>query len=350
MFGQSPENVLLIANESSPVSKSIAEYYARKRGVPADQVCYLRVTTDEQISREVYTSRIVAGVKRCLAGVRLRGRIRYFVTTLGVPLGIQTGGSGMSNESAAVDSELTTLYRDLRGRPAPTAGPLQNPFFQQRRTAFDPVGLEMYLVTRLAGYDFADVRKMIDRSLEARNRGTVVLDMRNGSDEAGEDWLRDAAIRLPQERVRLDQGRGVLYREQEVIGYASWGSNDPNRKQRWVGFGFLPGAIVTEYVSTNGRTFARPPADWNLSTWNGKDQPKWFAGSPQSLTADYIHAGATGASGHVYEPYLQFCPRPDILFPEYLGGRNLVESYYLAMPAISWMNIVVGDPLCRLRN
>ena len=50
-----------------------------------------------------------------------------------------------------------------------------------------------------------------------------------------------------------------MYGEKQVIAYASWGSNDPNRKQRHLGFEWLPGAIATEYVSTNGRTFAKPP-------------------------------------------------------------------------------------------
>ena len=111
-------------------------------------------------------------------------------------------------------------------------------------------------------------------------------------------------------------------------------------QERHLGFRWLPGAIMTEYVSTNGRTFAHPPDSWNIGTN--------FAGSPQSLTADYIHDGVTGASGHVYEPYLQFTPRPNILLPAYYHGRNLAESYYLAIPNLSWMNIVVGDPLCSL--
>ena len=66
------------------------------------------------------------------------------------------------------------------------------------------------------------------------------------------------------------------------------------------------------------------------------------------MTADYIHEGATGCSGHVTEPYLGSCPRPDLLLPAYFAGRNLAESYYLAIPGLSWQNIVVGDPLCKL--
>jgi hypothetical protein len=41
-------------------------------------------------------------------------------------------------------------------------------------------------------------------------------------------------------------------------------------------------------------------------------------------------------------------PHPEILLPAYYSGRNLAESFYLAIPFLSWQNIVVGDPLCTL--
>ena len=42
-------------------------------------------------------------------------------------------------------------------------------------------------------------------------------------------------------------------------------------------------------------------------------------------------------------------PHPDQLFPAYFHGRNLAESYYVSIPGLSWQNIVVGDPLCKLK-
>jgi predicted Zn-dependent protease len=54
----------------------------------------------------------------------------------------------------------------------------------------------------------------------------------------------------------------------------------------------------------------------------------------------------TGVAGHVAEPYLDATIRPNALFPAYLSGFNLAESYYLAMPFVSWQTVVVGDPLC----
>ena len=46
------------------------------------------------------------------------------------------------------------------------------------------------------------------------------------------------------------------------------------------------------------------------------------------------------------EPFLDATIRPQILFPAYFRGMNLAESFYLAMPNVSWQTIVVGDPLC----
>jgi uncharacterized protein (TIGR03790 family) len=203
-------------------------------------------------------------------------------------------------------------------------------------------------VTRLAGYDFEDVKGIIDRSLEAVNRGKFVIDLRATGEPEGDNWLRAAAKQIPAGRVVLEESEKVLYGESDVIAYASWGSNDPNRHRRLLGFHWLPGAIATEFVSTDGRTFQRPPDSWNISTW--KDTAHFFAGAPQTLTADYIHEGATGCSGHVYEPFLVGCPRPDMVLPAYYSGRNLAESYYLGIRGLSWQNIVVGDPLCRLKN
>jgi len=59
-----------------------------------------------------------------------------------------------------------------------------------------------------------------------------------------------------------------------------------------------------------------------------------------------VRAGLTGVSANVAEPYLDATIRPQILFPAYLAGFNLAESFYLAMPFLSWQTIVLGDPLC----
>jgi len=245
-----------------------------------------------------------------------------------------------------VDSELTLLYSKLHGSRFDRAGAVHNPFFGKRNSPFLHPQFPIYLVTRLAANDLADVEAMIDRSLAARNRGMFVIDASSPANGDGDNWLRVAALLLPAGRVLLDDTPNVLYGQRNVIGYASWGSNDVGRKKRWLGFEWLPGAIMTEFVSTDARTLKPPPPYWNLTTYT--DRVHWFAGSPQTLSADYIHEGATGASGNVYEPYLSGCVRPDYVLPAYANGRNLAESYYLGMPFLSWQGVVLGDPLCTL--
>ncbi len=337
----------MVINQQSLVSRHIGEYYVHKRGVPLAQVCQLHTVSAEEISRDVYQTEIEQPIRTCLAKGALTEKILYFVTTLGLPLKIAGQGEGLQTTAASVDSELAALYGRMHGMSVPFAGPVANPFFGQLGSVFRHPAVPVYLVTRLAGYSFEDVRAMIDRAQEARNTGMFVIDVRGDNNTEGNTWLRRAARLLPSERVILEDSPKVLYDQKNVIGYVSWGSNDPDRHRRHLGFQWLPGAIASEFVSTNGRTFTEPPETWNIGTW--KNPATWFAGSPQTMTADLIHEGATGASGHVYEPFLGLNPRPDYLLPSYYKGRNLAESYYLSMPGISWQGIVVGDPLCRLR-
>jgi uncharacterized protein (TIGR03790 family) len=345
-LGQPPDSVLIVVNQSSALSRKIGEYYAARRHVPAVNVCGLQASTDEEISRGDFDGQISHPIQNYLRVHNLTEKILYIVTTAGVPLKVR-GSGGLSGDAASVDSELTLLYFDLHGRSHALAAGIANPFFGKTYLSFRHPDFPIYLVTRLAGYDFDDVKAIIDRALLAHNRGKFVIDLKGADKTPGNRWLLEAAQQLPRDRVVLDRSSNVIEHESDVIGYASWGSNDPARNQRHLDFHWLPGAIMTEYVSTNGRTFARPPDSWSIG--GGWGDPKaTFAGSPQTLTADYIHDGATGASGHVYEPYLQFTPRPNVVLPAYYYGHNLAESYYLGIPLLSWMNIVIGDPLCSL--
>ena len=344
---QSPAEVVIVVNDASALSRTVGEYYARARRIPAGRICRVRTAETEEIERPAYESGIERPIALWLNSNGLVDKALVLATTAGLPLKIR-GSSGTGSTAASVDSELAALYMKLKGRTVPLAGPLANPYYATRNRSFAHPAFPIYMVARLAGYRFEDIRAMIDRGLLAENRGVVVLDMKDGGRDGGDEWLRRAARKLPPERVVMDETSRVPSGVNGVIGYASWGSNDPNRKTRTVSLGWLPGAVVTEYVSTNARTFAEPPPGWNIGRW-GFPSGFW-RGSPQSLTADWIRAGATAATGHVYEPYLAQSPRPEELFLAYVAeGRTLAESFYRAIPAVSWMNVLAGDPLCRLK-
>jgi len=344
LSAQTGENVLLVVNRRDPVSAQVADYYRPRRLVPAKNVCTIDTTTDEEIVWRIYEQEIERPVGDCLKKAGLTEQILYIVLTQGVPLKVDgMGGSIEDSEHSSVDSELALLYSKLKGVKYPRRGTVPNPFFMKRDTPFKHPLFPIYLVTRLAANDLADVKGMIDRSLYARNRGKFVIDLDANTTNAANNWLRNAAMLLPADRVTVDETSKVLYDQVDVIGYASWGSNDGNRKRRWLGFLWLPGAIATEFVSTNARTLKRPPENWNINAF--QDPEHWFAGSAQSLSADMIHEGASGVSGNVYEPYLAGCARPDLVLPAYFEGRNLAESFYLGLPFLSWQGVVLGDPL-----
>jgi uncharacterized protein (TIGR03790 family) len=354
-IAQGPANVLVVANAASAESTTIAEYYCSKRKIPHQQL--LRLTSlpadpADGIDRAEYERRIQAPIAAWLGRHQAQDQILYIVLTKGIPLRINGGRD--ESTAASVDSELTLLYARLSGAAAAVAGPLPNPYFLGDRPitdarAFRREDYATFLVARLDGFTVADVLAMIDRAAAPATDGRFVLDGKASLRDIGNNWLRGASERLAAlgvqpDRIGFDESAAVLADQAQVLGYYSWGSNDPAIRRRDLNLEFRPGAIGGMFVSTDGRTFREPPADWTLPAPG--DRRNWFAGTPQSLAGDLIRAGITGISGHVAEPLLRHTIRPDILFPAYLSGFTLAESFYLAMPSLSWMTVVVGDPLC----
>jgi Tfp pilus assembly protein PilF len=207
----------------------------------------------------------------------------------------------------------------------------------------------MYLVSRLDGFTPADVNGLIDRGAAPVRTGAFLLDsMGPDAERIADGWLRSSAAAITAAgypgRVELDTAPAAVRTRSALLGYASWGSNDPQLRTRRIGPGFAPGALATLLVSSDARTVREPPATWQPST--AVEPASSFEGSPQSLSADLIRDGVTGVAGYIAEPFLDGTLRPDILFPAYVAGFNLIEAFYLATPSLSWRTIVFGDPLC----
>jgi uncharacterized protein (TIGR03790 family) len=351
---QGADNVLVVINDASQASIQIGEYYARARSIAQDHVVRLKTATTDAIAREEFQRTIEAPIARWLGQHNLQDRILYIVLTKGVPLRIP-GTDGREGSVASVDSELTVMYRKLVGQQVSQLGHVANPYFLgtapiSDAKPFTRLTADTYLVTRLDGFTVDDVLKLIDRGVNPSKEGTFVLDQRASlMDRGGDQWLQEAADRIriatSPDRVALETTRGLAPNPAgPVMGYYSWGSNDPANKLRKTGFQFANGAIGGLFVSTDGRTFAEPPADWVPGP---SQRPLGTYGSgSQSIIGDLIRDGMTGVAAHVTEPYLDATVRPQVLFPAYLAGFNLAESFYLSMPYLSWQTIVVGDPLC----
>jgi uncharacterized protein (TIGR03790 family) len=265
------------------------------------------------------------------------------VLTRGIPLRIE-GSAGQAGTAAAVDSELALLYRRLTGEQVRTEGPVPNPYFLGdapigEARQFRHAEQDIYLVSRLDGYNIEEIKGLIDRGSAPSREGKILLDAKGTPDQKGDLWLKAAADRLAAmgmgDRVVLEETAEALTTTGKVLGYYSWGSNDPALRRRRLDFDFAPGALAGTFSGADGRTFVESDQPWSLAEAEGTP----------TLAADFIRNGVTGAGAHVTEPYLEGAIRPDILFPAYLSGFNLVESFYLATPYLSWQTVIIGDPL-----
>jgi uncharacterized protein (TIGR03790 family) len=351
---QSAENVAVVINDNSPDSQKIGQAYAAARSIPDRNVLHIRTSIEETIDRDGFLSTIHGPLAAAIGRGGLHDRILYLVLTKGVPIRI-AGTLGQTGTIASVDSELTLLYRRLTGLLDKAEGPVMNPYFLGDRPIaearpFTHRAFDIFLVSRLDGFTTDEALALIDKATSAKADGRIVLDQRDALvNRTGDTWLELASKRL------MDQGfggqvvlettpkpaRGVA----QVLGYFSWGSTDPQNRVRSAGLTFAPGALAATFVGSDARTFREPPVAW-IPTGDPANRPSWYAGSPESLIGDLIRDGVTGAAGYVAQPFLNGSVRPQILFPAYVAGFNLVEAFYLAMPFVSWQTVVIGDPLC----
>jgi uncharacterized protein (TIGR03790 family) len=350
IYAQDRNAVLVVANSASASSVSIAMQYAAARGVPDDQVLRITTATRAQVTRAAFEREIQAPIAGWLASRGAQDRILYIVLTHDVPLRID-GTRGRQGTGASVDSELALLYRRMAGATERVQGPVANPYFfadtGDLAKPFDRAAHDIYLVTRLDGFTTADALALIDRGAAPVRDGRILLDQPDKATDVRADWFKTAADRLAlgefRDRIVHETTARALVNETGILGYYSWGSNDPALSMRHPGLSFVPGALAGTFVSTDARTVAAPPEVWKPSRPGMRND---YAGSSQSLAADLVRDGATGVSGQVAEPYLDGAVRPDILFPGYVSGLNLAEAFYRAIPYLSWQTVVFGDPLC----
>jgi uncharacterized protein (TIGR03790 family) len=95
-----PQDICILYNKNLPNSKSVAEYYCQRRGVPVENMIPLDVPDVDQISRDEYEKHILLPVRVALKGHRPVTRV--LLTVYGMPLRI--GEQPMSDaEKAALD-------------------------------------------------------------------------------------------------------------------------------------------------------------------------------------------------------------------------------------------------------
>jgi uncharacterized protein (TIGR03790 family) len=226
------DDVLVIRNLNSPTSMQIADYFQSKRNILPMNICNITAPTTETINRATFDSDIRTPIENYIQSNGLLGQINYIVTTKGVPLRISEDSHTW--DRASVDSELTLIlgsYQGGIGQPYWVTSPYFDPPSYEE---FSWTQYRIFLVTRFTGYDFDDIKSLIDKPEKSiGRRGTFVLDVDPGKDDGGgyqigNDWMRDANQSLTAKGfdVILDETNTFLTEMENVSGYCSWGSND----------------------------------------------------------------------------------------------------------------------------
>jgi len=356
-FAQAPVNyddVGVIINTNDTNSVAIGEYFASERGVPARNIIRIDAPPQETITGGQFDT-VRAEIEAYLISTGLVDSLNYLVTTKGVPLRVNYGGTLIQPDArnASFDAEIMLILGDNAshiGRNTliiPPNSVRAHQYFMKdepfKRSGIipgtsPPRTYDMFLTTRLTGLTREDAIALIDRSgpftFVDKDSAMFVFDrdprpiqlVPYDSNLA----VAGAMVGSLGWNVLLNEDSVFVTDQRNVIGYASWGSNDhydhhyttkARPRNHW-----LPGSLAETYVSTSARNFT----------------PGQTGG--QSRIADLIEEGCTGASGYVFEPYSVALTWVNILFDRYLRGYNLAESYYMSNPTISWMAVVVGDP------
>src|SRR5438067_6205148 len=121
----SVSTVVVVKNLNNADSVAIADYYARERKLPAENVCALRMTDGEECSYKEYAEQLMGPLKQFLA--HLNRPIDYIVLTKGIPIRIHEGGDG----GLSVDSLVVTMDKaEFPGFPGGVeTGNRINPYF-----------------------------------------------------------------------------------------------------------------------------------------------------------------------------------------------------------------------------
>ena len=239
--------------------------------------------------------------------------------------------------TAAVDSEMTLIMAGLYQ----TAGWLPNPFNLrfERLPVISKVRAKTLMVGRLDGPTPATARRLVDDALEVEKaglNGVFYLDARGLTGQATPGnyvWfdqhlllLSDLLKKYSDLKVVLDKQPGLFPPGScpDAALYCGWYS-----LANYVpAFKWNRGAVGYHVASSEATTLKKPGAN----VWCKR----------------MLEEGVAATLGPVAEPYLFSFPLPDRFFPLLMTGKlTLLEVYFLTVPQVSWMQVLIGDPLYR---
>lgn len=354
------DGMIVVVNSNDPDSLSIGQYYARQRGIPGTNIVQLDAPTEETISVAQYVETVanpllnklldnewVKGVKDSSKDSYGRERlsisihsIPFVVLIKGVPLRIANDPSLIEEKTANLPKQLRVNNGSVDGEVALLLAPpgismtalVPNPNFQKSTISTGDAN-RLLRVSRLDGPTKSDVIDLIDRTLEAEEiglMGRAYIDVGGGPHAKGDEWIRAAGDIAEAAYFDIDFETGkreIDFRDRldAPAIYMGWYQPRPQAQWRAPRWSVPPGAIGFHLHSYSGTSVR------NTNTWLGA----------------LVSQGYCATVGNVYEPFLDYTHRPQVLLAHLLAGGNFGEAVAKSAPALSWQSVAIGDPLYR---
>ena len=354
---QEARKVAVLYNTRSPRSKEVAEFYARSRGVPTEQLIGLDCPSETSVTRTAYESQIQTPLRRILAERNLarfdaatptrmtQTSIRYLLLVYGMPYRILndtnrvevppgTFAPGLSGNGAAVEADLMVLPARS---PYVITGPVKNPFFASTNAAGMVPENGIFLVSRLDGPTPEIAMGLVTKAMEAERDGLwgrAFLDLRgikSGGYKVGDDWLgsAEAVCRLLGFETVVDRNEATLgagFPLSDVAVYGGWYDLNASGPFALPSVDFRPGAIAYHLHSFSAQDLRSRDRNW---------------------VGPLLARGATVTMGCIDEPFLQMSPNFGAFMARFSTGMNFGEAGLACLPSLSWQTLLVGDPLYR---
>lgn len=100
-----PEEIAIIAVRGSTESVSIADYYAKARGIPLAHICLIDVPPGKNLDRATWEDSVRPAIRTWILAQRLESQLRCLVTVWDVPLKISRQTAGIDARRAFLKSE-----------------------------------------------------------------------------------------------------------------------------------------------------------------------------------------------------------------------------------------------------
>ncbi len=234
-------DVGVLINNKSEASKTIGWAFVQARNISHERVFVFDLDgtpTGETINRNQFTDFFALPFLEMLNNRSNVSDMNYLVTSKGMPLKVNGG-----QNKASFDQEFALLggsYNNSIGGDywsTHSYGPLSGGGFE----SFSRQKHGFYLVTRLTGYTVETALDLIDKANNSLGQsGTYVLDLATNRNGSGYKFWNDdlytansTLTDLYNQSVYFDEETGFVTNVSNVMGYASWGSNDGNWGANW---------------------------------------------------------------------------------------------------------------------